>query len=962
VFCHNCPNACVEKTRTVGGNGKADAKVVIVAQNPASVDAASDTPITGEDGTLLSHFLNAAGLPWDEVYRVYAVQCETPGTRKPNKSEIDACRPRLIEEIRRINPKVIITLGEVPLQALYGIGQQDTYAQELQDWQGRIENSTDLWQAELAEWRALAPKDRKKQPRPLKPKAAHKPRKPKSERTAVKDVMGATLVQTDTGIPLVATYSPAYVRNGHWPHSELVISHFAKAWRVAEGIQPLGTLGTYKTIKTIEELRDLKAYMLAPEVKVIAYDTETTGLKWMYAELLSISFSTKAGEGFCVPVYYNADGMGGLQLWPEWLPENHGAEWWNILNDIFGSDKIKLGQNQIFDMRMIERDWSAPYVEAKSAMGWKINGKKRDTELVHHAVSESLPHNMTNILAMHTDMPFYEHGIKKYKKDMAKAPNEMMWAYSAADADGLFRLWENLYPITKLEGTNWVLNHITMPMLRVCRDMEERGFPINEEYFKRLSDFYRSEIEKAEEILWEQTKHVAPRNWKYNYAPALREVLFEKLGIKPAKKHRKVQSGRGCKDCKDGVCFKHLSTGKDALDDVIRENDGNVHPVLYTIKNLKFLTKRQSTYLDGSDGSKGFKRWIRPDGRVHSTQKISRVETGRLASEEPNDKNIPNYVHIHPRGWKCYDGNCKAYYDKATELGINTINAFHDIIEAPPGRGIMSADWAQLEIWVLAYRMWVEFGERVLLDILESGKDIHMWMARQMFPELDPDLDDKDWKNKHPELRRRAKAADFGVGYGLTASGMVLRSQGETGIEEAEEIIQRYKGIVPVDKYFESIEKSLIHKGYIENVFGRRRHMPHLKMLRRLRSTSYKIEQAYQAAVREAINFPIQSSGSDLHSYASAKVNADPALLGQGAYVIMSVHDSLTFEFDWKDEDYARKTAMIVKNKMEGIAFNMIKPDGTPLHWQVPVEVEWGQTWGTPTKKIDAHGNYGDAN
>lgn len=920
---------------------------MVVGQSPGLMEDQSGTPFQGQHGQLLGLILDQARIPRNGVYRTYAVRCASKGFTKPKRAEVEACRDYLIEEIRAVQPDVIITMGETALMSLYGVQGHDTYDTDVQNWDDQCRALVGQWELDVEIWREQDAATRKAMGgKPKKPKLPSKPKKPKTNPITVRDVLGHTLVQPDTGIPLVPTYMPAYLMRDRWEHTELVVEHFAKAKRIADGTQSVGTLGSYATIADIDELRALRDYLL--QADVIAYDTETTGLKWMRDELMCISFSTQAGEGFVVPILHNA-GTDIPELYPPW--NNCINEVIDILIEIFGSDTPKLAQNALFDMRMLERYHDDPHIIAATAFGLRIDGELRDTELLHHAVKESFPHNMTNLLALYTDMPYYEDNIKQYKKMMWKAPNDLLWAYSAADADGLFRIWENLRPIAEDEGTDWVLDNITMPMLRFCRDMEDRGFPINVDYFDRLCEFYDTQILLAEQDLWDAVPHRPPESWKYNHPGTLQEVLFKELRLKPST--RKTPSARGCGDCSLGVCFKHLSTGKDALDDMIRE--GSDHPALHAIKRLKFLTKRKSTYLDGGKG--GFKQWIQPDDRIHATQKISRVETGRLASENPNDKNIPNYVHIHPSGGSCTDSKCDAFYDEAGWWNLDTTNAFHDSVEARPGYGIMNADWAQLEIWVLAYRLAKEFHDTTLLDVLKSGVDIHMWMARQMFPELDPELSDDEWRKVHPELRRRAKTADFGIGYGLTTNGFMAREHCTE--EEAQTIIDRYKKVVPIEKYFKSIRQQLYNHGYVENEFGRRRHITHLGILKAMAQNDRRILGVLDSAIREGINFPIQSGGSDLHSYASAEINRLDALKKRNTQVILSVHDSLSFEFEWKNEASALKTAWIIKNTMEDIAKNMLKPDGTKLDWEVPVEVEWGQKWGSPMWKIDAGGQYG---
>lgn len=934
--CEKCPALVACRTQIVQGVGREGAKIMLIGQNPGKWEDEQGIPFVGKTGKLLAAMCEKVGIPTSSLYRTNAVRCWTPGNRTPKREEIENCRPYLIEEIKKVRPQIIVALGDTALQALYGIQPTDEYKQELVFWENECAALTLNRQEELSHW------VKGESPKPKAPKMPKKPRVPKKVKTTIKDVAGHTLIQPDTGIPMISTYHPAFLMRGKWNMIELVTAHLAKADRIARGVQGVSTLSKdgYPIIETIGGLKALRDYLLNPAVPVVWYDTETTGLNWMEDELLCISFSGEAGSGYVLPIYYNP-GNGIPELFPEWAKDDNLEELITILKEIFGSDKPKGGQNVLFDIRFLERDnGEDDYVDAYTAWGIKVNGRIIDTELTHHAIAESLPHNMTSNLAIYTDMEFYESKVKGRKKDMGKLPNKDVWPYSGADADGLPRLYEAMRPIAEEEGVNWVLDNITTPLIHVCREIEKNGFPVNEEYFNRLNQFYVHQIELEEEKLWTAVPHREP-GWKYNYAPTLSEVLFKEL--KYPVSGRKTKSSRGCEFCLNGTCFDHDQTGKDALEDILIAGYGK--DILPIIIRLKHLTKRHSTYLAGGKG--GMKRYIRADTRIHSWMKNSRAETGRLASEHPNNQNIPNMEHIHPIDGTCKDENCTAFYQD--DFGIDTTNAFHDIIEAGPGKGIMDVDWSQLEIWVLAYRIFKVLDDRTLLDVLESGVDIHLWMARKMFPDLSSEMSDKEWRATYPGLRRRAKTSNFGIGYGLTVQGFMLRERCTE--QEAEETISRFKAIVPIERYFKSVRKDLNRYDGVYNEFGRKRHINYLSILKVMREP---VE--FEAVVREAINFPIQGGGSDLHSAASYATVFLEALRNRGCHVILSVHDSLTFEFDWPSDEYAEQTAWIIKNLWQGIAWNMIKPDGEPLNWRVPVECEWGKTWGSPTKKLSARG------
>lgn len=933
--CTRCPALVACRHQIVNGAGREDARILFVGQNPGQFEDKDGKPFVGRSGKLLALLCTTAGIALRDTYRTNAVRCWSPGNRKPTKEEVELCRPYLLEEIKQLKPTVIVTLGDTALQSLYSLVDPYDHVAAMEHWQLDCDTLLEKWNDDVAAWIDNG------SPRGQKPKKTRMPSKPKAakaQRVVLKDVAGTTLIQPDTGIPMVPSYHPAYLMRGKWEQADMVVEHFRKAQRIADGTQNAGQLGDYHVIDTVKKMRLLEDYLLSPEVKVINYDTETTGKNWKRDELICISLAGDEGEGFVVPILHNNNGT------PEffWLDDTDWTFIHQSLKRIFGSPKTKRGQNQLFDLRFLERKPSK-FISAETAYGIMVNGPLQDTELLHHSIAESQPHNMTHILSSFTDMPFYEGDVKGKKGALIKLDDDIRHKYSAADADGLSRMWNAMRPIAKSEGVDWVLDNISVNLLRMCRALEDNGFPIDPDYFQSLCEFYDHEIAEEEKNLWAAVPTVSP-GWKYNYPPALRDVLFKHLGL--PKSGKKTDSSKGCEDCADGVCFEHDSTGKDALAII---NDDHPHPCLPILLRLKNLTKRRSTYLHGGNGLGGFVKFISKDNRIHPTMKVSRAESGRLASEQPNGQNIPNYVHIHPKGYTCPVSNCTSYYHET--FGLNTNNAFHDMVVAGPGKVILNADWSQLEVWVLAYRLLEDTGDRTLLDVMESGQDIHLWMARQMFPDLGKDLEDWEWKKTYDERRRRAKVLVFGTAYGLTAQG----ASGKMGVsvDEAQDYIDKYMAVVPgLRQYFRIIRQQLMAQGWIENVFGRRRHIRVLPLLKAMNANL-----DLEALLREAVNFPIQSGGSDLHSIASAATFNDPMRAARGCLPILSIHDSLTFEASAPDNEYIKQTAWLIKSLWEDIAWNTVRPNGQPLHWRVPVELEWGKRWGSPEWKLDSKGN-----
>lgn len=962
--CDLCPGLVACRKQVVNGDGDESPDILFVGQNPGPDENANGRPFIGRIGQLLGALCDLVGIAKRKTRRVNAVRCFSCNNEKPSPTEVDNCHDFLLQEIRGTNPRLIVGLGETSLDSLYLLPRRREamayYEREtvpeweraneriLTEYTGNIaawENACTAWKDAGATKGTGQPKPRK----PLKPKMLPRPKAPTKQKMSMASIVGHTLVQPETGIPLIMTYHPSWLMRDNWGKGDLVVAQFEKIKRLADG-EVQEELGEYVTIKTIPQLEALRDYLLADEVDTIYFDTETYGgiddpgggLNWKTNELLCISLAGRSGEGYVVPILDQF----GEPFYP-WIGKYKRVV--EILGEIFGSDKDKAAHNTLFDLRMLERKRGL-YVTGETAFGIKVNGRLKDTELAHQIVAESLPHNETTVLSLHTRMPYYEsdiHHLSHNKRRMDLVPLEVMHPYSAADADSLPRIEEVLDTIIEEEGTRFVLDQIANPLLRLCWDMEQRGVPIDEEYFGSLCRFYDARIVQAEDALRQSVPDYEwERGFKYTYPPVLQDLLFHHLGLHIP--DRKTKASRTCDACKMGLCFSHIQTGKDALLDIKAVTP---HPVLDCLLTLKGLTKTKSTYLDGGKG--GWKQHISPgDKRIHPSAKISRAETGRLAFEKPNVHNPPKGIHIHPVPTICEGKPCKNVFTET--FGINSRNAFRDIVTAEPGKVIVNADWSQLEVWVLAYFLRDYFDDMTLLDILESGKDIHTAVARMIWSEIDAALPDHEWRNIHNDLRSKAKPVVFGTNYGLTIHGLMER--GHFDEAEATSIMTRYEANVPgLPKYKAFIREMLYKHGYVPNRFDRRRHSKIVNVLRQLNK-----KNELESLVRENFNFPIQSGGSDMHSYISVATNNYAPLLERGCVALFSVHDSLTFETDAPNNEYVIETAWIIRELWMGLARTMPTPNGDPLDWHVPMECEWGQKWGTPEWKLNARGELED--
>jgi len=590
--------------------------------------------------------------------------------------------------------------------------------------------------------------------------------------------------------------------------------------------------------------------------------------------------------------------------------------------------------NCIFDLRFLERRGDWPFVTAATAFGIEIKGQIEDTMLLHHAVAETaMPpearktkrHSLSILTAHYADppMPYYEaeiNAVSSNKRKMAEAPDDILWKYSAGDADAVERVVPVLRAKADAEGTRWASEAIIQPLIRCCWEMEKRGVLVDTDYFEKLCSHYTQRIADAEARLWAIPLPETKAPWNYMYHRNLQHILFEELGL--PRSGFKTDGGRGCEACDVGLCFEHDQTGADALVAVRAQVD---HPILPILIELKELRKAKGTYLDGKDGHGGLARFIESDNRIRSTYRPGGAETTRLSSADPNMQNQPANVEI-------------------PELG--TKDAFCRTFTSPEGFGLMTADWSQAEVWGLAYTA----GDDGLLKVLTSGQDVHAYIGRAIWP-VDPEMTDFEWKEAHPELRRKAKVLVFGIGYGLTDDGIADRLN--CSPEDAQEIRARYMRVVAsLPVYFSQARRDVIELGHRDNIFGQRRHFPAASLLKAMRRFN-----DLEALIREGINYPIQSGCSTLHSAAHNLTENAPALKKRQCYPVISVHDSITFEFYWPDHAYAEETARIIKHLWEQTALTLILPDDSRLGWSIPVEVSWGKTWGDPIYKLTARGD-----
>ena len=339
----------------------------------------------------------------------------------------------------------------------------------------------------------------------------------------------------------------------------------------------------------------------------------------------------------------------------------------------------------------------------------------------------------------------------------------------------------------------------------------------------------------------------------------LQKLLFEELGL---------ASGR------------RTTTGKVSTDSTVLESLRDAHPVVALVLEYRQLTKLKSTYVDA------LPTLVDPvDGRVHTSFNQTVAATGRLSSSDPNLQNIPI----------------------RTELGRRIRRAFIP----RPGNILLSADYSQIELRVLAHLSQ----DPALVEAFREGHDIHAVTASVVF-----NLPLEDVTH---DQRRAAKVANFGVLYGLSASGL----QRDLGmpLDEARQFIAAYFGrFASVRSFLETIKADAYRTGYVETIMGRRRYLQDLRAANpMLRS----------AAERMAINMPFQGSNADIMKVAMVAIRGQMREAGMRSQMILQVHDELVFDALPAELD---ALAPVIKREMR---------DAFELRVPVGVDIKVGQNW-----------------
>ncbi len=574
---------------------------------------------------------------------------------------------------------------------------------------------------------------------------------------------------------------------------------------------------------------------------LFAFDTETTSLNYMKAEVVGVSFSVNSGEAAYVPFAHTYPDA-PKQLDRDWALKKLKP----LLED---SKKAKVGQNLKYDASVLANH------------GIVLEGIKYDTMLESYILdSTGTRHDMDSLALKylgHKTTHFEDiagKGVKQLTFD--QIPLEVAGPYAAEDADITMRLHEVFWPkIEKEQKLVSLFNEIELPLVPVLSRIERKGALLDIDLLAEQSQDLETRISELEK----EAHEIAGQVFNLGSPKQLGEILFEKLELPVVKKTPKGAP----------------STAEDVLVELALD-----YPLPKLLLEHRSLSKLKSTYTD-----KLPIMLSEVSGRVHTSYHQAVTATGRLSSSEPNLQNIPI----------------------RTEEGRRIRKAFI----APPGFSLVAADYSQIELRIMAHLS----KDAGLLSAFNEDRDVHTATAAEVF-EVDQDA-------VSSEQRRKAKAINFGLIYGMSAFG--LAKQLGLGRNQAQEYIDRYFARYPgVKDYMDATREVAHEQGFVETLFGRRLYLPEINARNKMRQ---------QAAERTAINAPMQGTAADIIK--KAMLDVDRWLLSQDvdASIVMQVHDELVLEVN----------ESILDTLIEKI--NTLMSGAASLDVPLVVDVGFGENW-----------------
>jgi DNA polymerase I len=518
---------------------------------------------------------------------------------------------------------------------------------------------------------------------------------------------------------------------------------------------------------------------------------------------------------------------------------------------------LKVGQNTKFDRHVLDRH------------GFHIDTPWFDTMLADYLLdSGRRQHNLDLLAEVYLDKKkipvdtVIGKGAKAVTMD--QAPLDSVSTYACEDADVTLQLYPILKSAMQKEQLSDLYNDVEIPLVDVLIEMERAGVGLDINRLKRLGTDLKKQIDDLEDQIY----CLAGETFNINSPLQLSDILFKKLGYPT----------RGIKKIKTGISTAESEMRK------LANRGGLFREFPEKILEYRALTKLVSTYIDP------LPELVHPEtGRLHTSFNQAVTETGRLSSSNPNLQNIP--------------------------IRNTTGRAIRRAFVPAPGNRILSADYSQMELRILAHIA----KDKALIEAFHNGLDIHAATASKIF---NTPIDQVT-----TEQRRRAKMVNFGIDYGMTPFGLSERLG--IGLEEAKDYITAYLDqFRGVQEYIENTKEHVTQYGWVATLMGRKRPI-HIAgdSNRTVREIGY----------RQAINMRIQGTAADIIKIAMIRISREMNRRKLKSRMILQIHDELLFDIHPEEKE---ELSELVRDLMEH-AYTLCIP--------LVVDINTGDNW------ADAH-------
>lgn len=627
--------------------------------------------------------------------------------------------------------------------------------------------------------------------------------------------------------------------------------------------------GDYRVVTTGADLDDLVRRL--GDAELIAVDTETTSLRAMRAQLAGISVSAEEGAGWYVPVRAPE---GAAHLDERAVLEALGP----LLAD---ADVPKVGHNIKYDLLVLRRAG----VELRGFVPTERRPRAGDSMVASYVIDASRSSHGMDALALallgRENLSITELiGTGKKQKRFDEVPLDQAGPYAAEDADVTLQLFNAMHPALGAAGLDGLYRDVEMPLIEVLAELEWNGISVDADELDRQRDALEGRIEGLKTRISDSAFEACGRGFDPDSPKQLSSILFHKpddadpgLGIRPTKRTKTGYST-------DAEVLEKLS------------HDPAVEsPIPALVLEYRQLTKLVGTYLAA------LKDEINPEtGRIHASFNQTVAATGRLSSSDPNLQNIPI----------------------RTDIGREIRRAF----VAPPGRRLITADYSQIELRLLAHLS----RDPALREAFRADEDIHTAVAAQIHA-VDP-------RDVSKEQRNGAKMVNFGIIYGITPFGLARR----LGVSNAEAsaIIDGYKKrFAGITTFLQECVEQARTSGYVETMLGRRRPIVDIDSsnpARRALGERMAINSVVQGSAADLIKLAMIDLHRRLSPHAAHWRDGRPPEIDNVA-MLLQIHDELVFEADEADAPDAER---LVVQRMEA---------AMPLDVPLRVDSHVSQSW-----------------